>query len=65
MIITTHGMHVRAIGQLDEQAGTCVAFGFGSPEQRLVPHPLKLVDLKADGGMNEIRRVALRGCESL
>jgi len=56
--MTRTGMHVRAIEQLDEDAGTCVAFGFGRPELQVIPHPLRLTDLRAEGGIDEIRRMA-------
>jgi hypothetical protein len=55
MIVTVHGMHVRRVETFDESTGVAIVFGYGSPEQRAVAHRLPISDLRADGGLAEIR----------
>lgn len=59
MITTATGMHVRLVESLDEANGWAVVFGYGSPERRAVPHHVRLSDLRSEGGLEEIRKVAL------
>ena len=56
MITTATGMHVRRIVKIDKKNDLAIVRGFGSPEQRLVDRQVKLSELKATGGIEEIRK---------
>ena len=56
MIHTRLGMFVREVVSINPAADIAEVKGFGRPEQRELLHTVKLSDLIADGGMDEIRR---------
>ena len=48
-------MHVRAVVSIDEATDAAIVLGFGRPGIRDRPHTVRLSDLIADGGLDEIR----------
>ena len=58
MIRTKYGMSVRAVVSIDLEAGTCELLQF--PATRTESFTYQLADLKADGGLEEIKRSAAK-----